>query len=308
MKKKIFFVSLTLILFAGCSKKTYTGSIYLVGFMLGASGIPEQEYIENQALPKDLMKQIQYGTEVIVEKDNVIEVYDYNYGRRSSKKNEHKPFKLKTSRIDLLNNTLYTIKKSLNSESYLGGKKPDEVILPFLNDEIYFQYFGKLNKDEFPNKLLNFDLHLIAPIYDSFDKIYLDYSNETSPKVLNPNSLNISKTFDETNSKTEIIYEKSPIKYEKGGSIRYSLGNTGVPSWIQNAEYPICPKNGDKMKFLIAFDLCENREEINLEYTSFERDEDSERYFKNLDFWGCGSIYIFINPKTKVICYFLQNT
>ncbi len=307
MRIKIFFVTLTLILIPGCSRNTYTGSIYLVGFMLGASGISEQEYIENQALPKDLMKQIQYGTEVIIQNDKVVGVYEYNYGRRYAKE-EHKPFKLKTSKIDLTNNTLYTIKKSLNSESHLGGKKPDHVILPYLNDKIYFQYFGNLNKDEFPNKLLNFDLHLIAPIYDSFDKIYLDYSNEISPKVLNPESLNISRTFEVTNSNSEIIYTKSPIKFEKGGSIRYSIGNIGVPSWIQNAEYPICPKNGDKMKFLIAFDLCESKEEINLQYTSFKRDEDSERYFKNLDFWGCGSIYIFINPKTKVVCYFLQNT
>lgn len=307
MKIKIIFVIFTLILIVGCSRKTYTGSIYLVGFSLGASGIPEQEYIENQALPKDLMKQIQYGTEVIVENDKVVEVYEYNYGKRCSKE-EHKPFKLKASKIVPTNNTSYTIKKSLNSESYLGGKKPDKVILPYLNDETFFQYFGKLNKDEFPNKLLNFDLHLIAPIYDSFDKIYLDYSNENSPKILNSESVNISRTFEVTNSNSEIIYKKSPIKFEKGGSIRYSIGNTGVPSWIQNAEYPICPKNGDKMKFLIAFDFCESGEEINLEYTSFKRDEDSERYFKNLDFWGCGSIYIFINPKTKVVCYFIQNT
>ncbi|MBK8721799.1 MAG: hypothetical protein IPL95_05840 [Saprospiraceae bacterium] len=126
------------------------------------------------------MKQIEYGTEVVIEKDKVVGVYNYNYGRRRAKE-EYKPYKLKASKIDLTKNTLYTIKKSLNSESYLGGKKPDEVILPFLNDEIYFQYFGKLNKDEFPNKLLNFDLHLVAPIYDSFDKIFLDYSNEISP-------------------------------------------------------------------------------------------------------------------------------
>ncbi|MBK6497101.1 MAG: hypothetical protein IPG00_02600 [Saprospiraceae bacterium] len=72
---------------------------------------------------------------------------------------------------------------------------------------------------------------------------------------MNSESVNISRTFEVTNSNSEIIYKKSPIKFEKGGSIRYSIGNTGVPSWIQNAEYPICPKNGDKMKFLIAFDF-----------------------------------------------------
>jgi hypothetical protein len=271
------------------------------------SGISYQEYIENQSISKELMKNIQYGTEIIVDNDKVVEVYEYNYGRRIDKV-AHIPCMINSSRIDLEKNSLFTIRKSEKAESYLGGKKPDHVILPYLNDEIYFQYFGKLNKDEFPNKLLSFDLHLIAPIYDSFDKIYLDYSNELSPKVLNSESLNISRTFEVVNSNSEIIYQKSPIKFEKGGSIRYSIGNTGVPSWIQNAEYPICPKTEDKMTFLIAFDMCESKEEINLEYTSFKRDEDSERYFKNLDFWGCGSVYIFINPKTKVVCYFLQNT
>ncbi len=307
MKFRILYLIVFCDVISGCSQNTYTGSMYLVGYSLGMSGISYQEYIENQSISKELMKNIQYGTEIIVENDTVVEVFDYNYGRRYDKV-AHKPFIINSSKIDLEKNSLFTIKKTEKAESYLGGKKPEQVILPYLSDEIYFQYFGKLNKDEFPSKLLNFDLHLIAPIYDSFDKIYLDYTNEISPKVLNSNSLYISRTFDETNSKSEIIYEKSPIKYEKGGSIRYSLGNTGVPSWIQNAEYPICPKNGDKMKFLIAFDLCESKEEINLEYTSFKRDEDSERYFKNLDFWGCGSIYIFINPKTKVVCYFLQNT
>jgi hypothetical protein len=307
MKIKGVFSVLIMFLLIGCNKKTYTGSIYLAQSSLKYISVTYQDLIEYQALSKECMNDIPSGIEIIVKDDKAIEAFAYGYGRRYTKE-ELKPFNINTSKIDLIKNTLHTIKKSDNTESYLGGKKPEQIILPFLNNEIYFQYFGKLIKNEFPNNLLNFDLHLIAPIYDSFDKIYLDYSNEMAPKVINSKDLKISRTFNETNSNSEIVFTKTPIKFERGGSLRFAMGNTGVPSWIQHPEYPKCPISGDKMKFLTAFDLTESREQVPLETKNFEIEGYSKKYFENLNFWISGAIYVFINPKTKVVCYLLQTT
>ena len=294
--------------FFSCNKKAFTGSIYLAGYETKWEPSEEfSDFVKYQALPKDYMKNVPYGTELLIENNQVTHIYEYNYGRRASKES-FAPFKIKYSGINTENNIPFSIEKTSVSNSFLGGSKPSGLMIPNINSDIAFQYFGTLSAKDFPNKILNFDLHLVAPIYDSFDALFMDYSNPIEPKIINPEASHFSRTFEEMNSDSKVVYEKTPIKYVKGGNFRYHMGNTGVPSWIQRPYYPINPKNGKKMIFLAAFDTTESREQIDVQEINFEVKDDYKRYFQKLDFWSTGSIYIFIDPTTRTVCYFLQTT
>lgn len=304
---KYIFLILTLF-FTSCSQKTFTGNIYLVGYDSKWNSSEETlNFIRHQVIPKEYMKRIQYGTELIIEKDRLVGVYDYNYGRRSSK-NSFSSFSYPFNKLEIEKNTPFEIVGGQDSKSFLGGKAPPKFIIPKFNNEIAFQYFGMISKDEFPSELLEFDLHLVAPIYDSFNELYLDYSNPLAPEIIGGNEAHFSKTFDEMNSKSKVNFNKTSIEFNKGGSLRYGYGYTGIPNWIQGPFYPRCPISGEEMKFLVSFDMDESREQIKVANLNFKVNEDNSRYFENLEFWISGAIYIFINPKNKTICYFLQTT
>lgn len=148
----------------------------------------------------------------------------------------------------------------------------------------------------------------IAPIYDSFTQLYLDYSDPLVPRIINGEAVRFSRTFDEMDASSTVTFTKTPLAFEKGGSLTYGYGYTGVPNWIQGPVYPKCPYSGEDMIFLASFDMEESRDQIAVEGLNFQVENDHARYFNKLAFWISGAIYIFINPKTNVVCYFLQTT
>ena len=182
--------NLIIILFlvpSSCSQKTYTGNIYLVGYDSEWNSSDETlSFIRHQSIPKEYMKNIQYGTELTIKGDNLVGVHAYNYGRRSSKK-KFSSFSYPFGKLEVEKNTPYQIVSGRDTKSFLGGEAPTDFEMPKFNNEIGFQYFGKISNDEFPSDFLKFDLHLIAPIYDSFSELYLDsvsYTHLTLPTIL----------------------------------------------------------------------------------------------------------------------------
>ena len=65
------------------------------------------------------------------------------------------------------------------------------------------------------------------------------------------------------NSSSKVTFNKTAISFNKGG-LRYGFGNTGVAKWIQAPFYPRCPISGEEMKFLVSFDMDENKEQIEI--------------------------------------------
>ena len=304
MKHIIIILLLTL---PSCNQKTFTGKIYLVGYdSQWISSEKTLNFIRQQSIPEEYMKSVRYGTELIISEDKLVGVNDYNYGRRGSKK-KFSSFSYPFNKLEIEKNTPYAIVSGQDSKSYLGGEAPKELEIPKINNEISFQYFGLLAKDEFPSERLKFDLHLIAPIYDSFSELYLDYSNPLKPKIIRGTESHFSKTFDEMNSSSKVTFNKTAISFNKGG-LRYGFGNTGVAKWIQAPFYPRCPISGEEMKFLVSFDMDENKEQIAVDNLIFNVAKKNLGYFENLEFWISGAIYVFINPNNNTVCYFLQTT
>ena len=305
MKYRIFILILAL---SSCRQNINTGNLYLVGYDTELDSSEESiNYIKNQAIPKEYMGKIQYGTELIIKENKLVGAYRYNYGRRSHKV-PFISFSYPFNKLEIEKNIPYEIIRGEDSKSFLGGTPPKNFKIPEFNDEIAFQYFGMLSKDDFPTDLLEFDLHLVAPIYDSFSELYLDYSDPLAPKIIEGNKSDFSRSFDEMNSNSRVTFNKTLIKFKKGGSLRYGFGYTGTPNWIQGPFYPRCPISGEEMKFLVSFDMDESREQIKVANLNFKVNEDNLRYFENLEFWISGAIYIFISPKNKTVCYFLQTT
>lgn len=288
----------------------FTGSIYLADYQYEwKSDSMHYEIIENQAVPKEEMKRVRYGTELIIEKNKVIKVHEYNYGKRISEIRLI-PFSYNFNKVEVKHRIPYAVQVADNSLSHLGGKIPDNFKVPKFNDEISFQYFGFISKEEFPSNILDFDLHLVAPIYDNFNELFLDYSDPLAPKIIEGEKSYFSKTFDKTNSFSVITFERTPIKFndKDGLTNSSSMGNTGVPIWLQNPSYPKCPISGEKMEFLVSFRMADSKHQIPRKTINFKPDEGFESYFENLEFWTSGDIYIFINRKLKIVCYFIQTT
>ena len=80
----------------------------------------------------------------------------------------------------------------------------------------------------------------------------------------------------------------------------------GKPHWTQSTELPQSPKSSKKMQFVCQ--LMSNGP-ITAKDKNFKSDDDYyEKLFTELNFWCDGDLKIFFEPKSKVACYFIQNT
>ncbi|MEZ5049608.1 MAG: hypothetical protein R2766_08160 [Saprospiraceae bacterium] len=84
------------------------------------------------------------------------------------------------------------------------------------------------------------------------------------------------------------------------------LGNTGAPTWIQHELIPKCPKTGKSMKFLV---MLETNNLVELESSNVEiNDKSMKTYIESFNFWCDGALFIFYQPESKTMAYFIQNT
>lgn len=204
---------------------------------------------------------------------------------------------------DLKPNRLYGFEESDNSLNYLGGKIPDNFKIPNNKCQGSFQYLGRLsNKDQAFN-WLPFDLHLICPIYLDIDKLWIDYKDPLKPKILNKEEIdNTGTAYDDLKGDSFISFERKNFKTIKASE----YGFAGVPNWIQYPDIPICPESKRTMKFLCQIDDCIN---VKVSKTNVEpADNWYKQYFQKMNFWGDGDLFVFFEPKTKIACYFIQNT
>jgi hypothetical protein len=206
--------------------------------------------------------------------------------------------------LNLFSST-YEFKKDENGKHQIGGELPNNFKIPESNFISNYQYLGFIEKDDKAFDWLSFKLHLICPIYLDIDKVYLDYTDSLSPKLLLPkNEENVTSAYDELNKESIIIYEEVKVKLEKVPRIDEleSIGTAGKPAWLQNSEFPLCPKSGKKMKFLCTLMSFGG---IKTKYTNIVSEYPD---FNQMTFWGDGNLYVFVEPNEKTVCYFIQNT
>ncbi|MEL7219845.1 MAG: hypothetical protein AAGJ93_00920 [Bacteroidota bacterium] len=202
-------------------------------------------------------------------------------------------------------------------QSFLGGKAPDNFVSP-TSEYIAspFQFLGKLNREELKLNWFPFeDLFLTYPLFTSITNfLFIDYGNPFAPEVIKADQINIEYPFGEIPFVGEHVYEQKLIGFKPLADVPtdelsfdyWRLGVAGVPSWVQYPKLPYCPISNKPMKFVCQID-CFDRiatETSDLQSTS--------KHFSNaskyMNFWGDGVLYIFIQPETKVVAYFIQNS
>jgi len=200
-----------------------------------------------------------------------------------------------------------------NGINSFGGKASSEIEIPELETSPMV-YFGSISKNENHIKLIDFDLHLICPIFiDLQTPVFFDYSNSTKPQLIRNNvPSNFSQLFDDIPHTAYIEYKKvnfsfdrlSPTKIKVGAQsfdmIPGEIGHSGTPNWIHNENWPDCPITGNKMKFL--FQLGDIEE---CETTAGQDILDKESIDSYLNF-GHGYLYVFYEPESKVVAYLNQ--
>lgn len=201
-------------------------------------------------------------------------------------------------------------KNGINS---IGGKASSEIDIPDLNTSPIV-YFGCISKNELHFPQINFDLHLVCPIFiDLQSPVFFDYSDTKKPKLLKDNvTSNFSQLFENIPSDAYIEYKQmnfridaAPTTKIKVGEHEFDMipgeiGHTGTPNWIHNEEWPNCPVTGNKMDFLFQLG------DINDCKTVKGQEVLDKEYFDQYLHFGHGYLYVFYEAKSKVIAYLNQ--
>jgi len=208
---------------------------------------------------------------------------------------------------DIVANKVYNFNEDDDGLHQFGGEFPPDFKIPSNNLPVPFQYLGYLDNRDQAFNWLPFRLNLICPIYLNIGNVFLDYSEPLSPTMINSEEIEKADcSYDELNSETKIIFKEVKFQTEISNEINYGLGHTGVPNWIQYPDIPRCPKTNKIMRF-----VCQLRSDVGVEVKESNVIPSSDfmaSYFKEMNFWGDGDLFIFFEPTSKVACYFIQNT
>lgn len=181
----------------------------------------------------------------------------------------------------------------------LGGEKPDEFSYPSERFRLPYQYLGLIKASDPAFTWVQNDLHLIYPFPVGPNVMYLDYTHALKPKLMSHVDDDLND-YPEIPEDLKINIPKQQFSIKKDGFYQKKLGLAGVPKWVQNVHIPICPKSGNYMKFLL---MLRSQFEIPIEssYSHIAIDK-----YLNFNLDGC--LYIFYDPDSKVMAYFIQNT
>ncbi len=213
-------------------------------------------------------------------------------------------FKKKSDRITLILNP--------KGKNFIGGKASPEFQIPKLETSPIV-YFGCISKKEKHLQLIDFDLHLICPLFiDLREPVFFDYSYPEKPKLIRENvSSDFYPLYEEIPNNAYIEYKKLnfifdnplPTKLKIGvhtiDHIQGEIGHCGTPNWIRKEKWPMCPITGNKMKFLFQLAEIDDCETIVGQEII---DEDFDPYLN----FSHGYLYVFYEPESKVVAYLNQ--
>jgi hypothetical protein len=200
--------------------------------------------------------------------------------------------------------------KGINS---IGGKASSEIDIPELKTSPIV-YFGCISKNETHFPKIDFDLHLVCPIFiDLQSPVFFDYSNPKKPKLIRDNvTSNFNQLFEDIPSDAYIEYKRLNFKIENAPTVKIKtgvhefdmvpgeIGHTILPNWIHDEEWLICPITGNKMEFLFQLEDIDDSETV-----KGQEILDKEYIDPYLHF-GHGYLYVFYEPESKVIGYLNQ--
>jgi len=293
-------------LLTSCFGQREEQHIYLAGWEAEFNGDEQcQKFLETQIIDKETAYNVWSSIELIFKNGKLLKAYNIEEGDRTER--TLKPIEIGFEFQKLKVNQIYNLNQVTSSDSYLGGEIPKEFNIPKFDFNAPFQYLGKFSKTEEAFNWLPFDLHIAAPIYLNFDKLFIDYSDPLNPQVFNIEELKqTDNSYEDLKQNSEIVFEKIFIttKKEKGFG---GIGHTSVPNWIQYPDIPTCPKSKKTMKLLCQ--LTYDGIDLKTKRTNVQPKEKwYNQYFEKMNFWGDGDLYIFFEPESKMMCFIIQHT
>jgi hypothetical protein len=272
--------------------------VYLAGWDVHLDGAEHcEDFIATQITTKEIIENIT-GIELVFENDALVKAFEYDDGTKKEKKLEPDELGLKFQQFPL--NRIYNFEESSRGKHQLGGDVPKGFTLPVCNTAVPFQYLGFIDNKGKIFDWLPFKLHLTSPIYLNVMNVFLDYTDPMSPVVINREDLEEADTsHDELKKDSVIVFDSARFDFIEDIEFGVS-GHAGIPQWIQASDIPRCPKSGTRMKF-----VCQLRDGVEVKRSNVV---DPDNYFKEMEFWGDGDLFVFFEPSSKVACYFIQNT
>jgi len=272
-----------------------TKRIFLIWDEISINGDEDCEaFLRTNRISEENAKKLDVSFELVYHENKLIEIYE-----RTNVRLPHSPDGLEYKEYPI--HQILRISCNQNGKHQLGGKLPSEMNFPENNCKVPFQYLGYINHLDENFDWLESTIHLMCPIYLNIDKVFLDYSNSSKPILLNKNEVEICGTvYDGLNEKTIVEFESR--KFDLIPSDEYSWGQSGAPLFLQSTNIPKCPKSGKFMRF-----LCQMSGGTSVSNAKLKEDY-LNKYVGDLNFWGDGNLYVFVEPNEKTICYFIQIT
>lgn len=200
-----------------------------------------------------------------------------------------------------------------NGINSIGGKASSEFDIPKLETSPVI-YLGCISQNEAYFPKIDFDLHLVCPIFiDLQSPVFFDYSDPKSPKLIRDNiKSDLNQLFEDMPSDAYIEYKQLNFKIENAKTTKVKvgvrefdmvpgeIGCTGIPNWIHEDDWLNCPITGNKMDFLFQLGDIDESETIKGQEILGKEYIDPYLHF------GHGYLYVFYEPESKVVGYLNQ--
>ena len=277
--------------------------------LINTQGIFEDEFLVKRKTSStslqlrydnDYLTQIRYIDEL---NDNEIEL-----------SNSAKSFRYFENKKNWINFLIPTEKET---NSFIGEDDTSNFTAPKSNlIKVPFQTIAKISSKDEPFKWLPFeDFYITYPLFAGLGEfMFFDYNEPLSPKLIG-NYRNIEYPFGKMNpagihkfNRTNLSI-KSIKKLTEDEDLDFEYwyaGISGIPFWIQNPDIPKCPKTGNLMRFVCQINTLES---VKVSESNLKSEENYfAQYSKDLRFWGSGTLYVFMEPQSKVVGLIIQDT
>lgn len=277
--------------------------------LINTQGIFEDEFSAKIKTQSPSL-QLKYDNDYLTQIRYVDQLNNINIKLTNSAKS-FRYFKNKRNRINFL------IPTEKESNSFIGEDGTSKFTTPKSNlIEVPFQIIAKISRKDEPFSWLPFEeLYITYPIFSGTGEfIFLNYSEPLSPKLIG-NYKNINYPFGKMDTAGIHKFNRTNLTIKSIKDLNededldfeyWYAGISGVPFWIQHPEIPKCPKTGNLMRFVCQFNTSES---VKVSQSNLKSEEDNfTQDNKKLRFWGSGSLYVFIEPISKVVGLIIQDT
>ncbi len=278
--------------------------IFLAGWEVQLNGDQDcDNFIATQITTQEVVQHIYYGLELVFENDRLVQAFDYEQGDKEERELGEDEIGLPYP--DYEPNRLADLRHSPDGLHQIGGEIPDGFTLPEGNWPVPFQYLGYISNRDENFSWLPCTIHLACPIYLEVGYVFLDYSNELAPTVINREDVEqAGNPYNGLGSDLDIVFEAETCELVEVDEPGSGPGHTGIPFWIHYPDIPMCPRSGKRMKF-----LCQLGGGAKVARSNAMPDSRGHRpHPDQLTFWGDGELFVFFEPTARTACYFIRCT